>query len=347
MKTGTALLMLATSLLGGCAFLPFSQDRVSAHSTTTAPATLQKPANLNQHERVQNPPRSADFSKSEFIADDFLSAIVRIPAFVPGETLFSASLPRTRYGEILMSRLRDAGFGIVLGANATLPELTYDIELPTGQGDDLHTFFVSLGEVHLKRSYEIVTDRIAPVTEMLIAGVDITSLRPIPIATTGSLAASSASAATVDVPYLKARVAEDALWDPLQPNMYESRKSVYDPLFDTARVDYEQLSSDVLVFPNDSLVLGEQNKQYLRALATNFQANNDVVRVIGCSHGRTQIDDGNQKLARGRAARVREELLLAGVSDHAILHEACWANVHFDEMMPRRGVVIMHLRGRS
>lgn len=347
MRTGTALLMLATSLLGGCALLPLPQHPASAEPISAGQQTSTSPADLSRLSARQNPASPSDFSKSEFIADDFLSAIVRIPTFVPGETLFSATLPRTRYGEILMSRLRDAGFGIVLGPNPALPQLSYDVELPRGQGDDLHTFYVSLGDVHLKRSYEIVIDRIAPVTEMLIAGVDIGSLRPMSLATSGSLSSTVPPTAAMDVPSLRARIAGDSTWDPLEPNMYESRESVYDPLFAHADVEYQKLSSQVLVFPNDSLVLGEQNKQYLRNLATDFQAESDVVRVIGCSHGRTQIDDGNQKLARGRAARVREELLLAGVNSHAILHEACWANVHFDEMMPRRGVVIMHLRGRT
>ena len=324
------------------------------------------------------------FSKSQFIANDFLSVIVRLPNFVPGRSTYSAKLPRTRYGEILMEQLRQSGVNIVLGNSPELPALSYRVELPSDTAQNMHTFYVSVGKIHLKRSYEIVDDRVAPLTEMLMAGVDARNLRPLQntrpsdneIANgSGRLDSGAIVSATppkpviertpltiseappkhafesdtdeLNVIYLNGLLVEDEDWEPLQTNMFVTRESVYEPVFEDSSAEYNQLSKQILVFPNDSLVLGQKNKDYLQNLALKMRAGSDVVRVIGCSHGNTNLVEGNQKLARGRAVRVREELMLAGVEGAAVLHEACWAPEHFDEVMPRRGVVVMHLRERS
>lgn len=296
------------------------------------------------------------FSKSEFIANDFLAVIVRVKEFIPGTTQFTASLPRTRYGEILMEGVRQAGFNILLGPDSHRPRLSYDIDLPSGDPQNLHTFYVSVGHVHLKRSYEIVDDRIAPASAMLMAGLEFSDLRPVGVDSVSSRRPQPVESSSEDypdtnsglsdlkVPHLNRLLSSDTAWNPLESNMYESRTSVYEPLFADSSATYTELSSQILVFPNDSLILGDENKLYLRQLVDRMQAGRDVIRIIGCSHGKTNLNDGNQRLARGRAVRVREELLHAGVDDASILHEACWANQHFDEMMPRRGVVIMHLR---
>jgi len=325
------------------------------------------------------------FAKSELIANDFLKVILRVPEFAAGQTSFSASLPRTRYGEILMEQLRQAGYTIVLGQSPELPELSYRVELPADGVQDMHTFFVSVGKVHLKRSYEIVENRVAPVSEMLIAGIDTSRLNPLqpaqqleafssapkpapepaPEQSVGEVVVESANTPTqepspfepetsdvfgpgatadVDASDLNALLLDDKDWNPLDTNLYETGITVYEPLFDDASVDYQEISSQVLVFPNDSLVLGKQNKTILGNLAGQLQSGTDIVRVIGCSHGKTDVVEGNQKLARGRAVRVRDELVLAGVESSAVLHEACWAPRHYDEVMPRRGVVVKHLR---
>ncbi len=379
LKICTTLLIVVSCTLSGCAWL--QPARNSAEPPRQTQGSLTPQITEPSVAEFDSSPANNSFSKSEFIADDFLGVVLRVPQFVPGQTRFSASLPKTRYGEILLERLRTAGFTIVLGPAGDSPKLNYSIELPTEDAQNLHTFFLSVGDVHLKRSYEIVGDRIAPVTAMLMAGIDATTLRPVEAvpannsipaftaepgindvveatpsptvinnATVAAVPASTASVTPprdVKVPQLNQLLSSDSEWNPLAPNMYESLTSVYEPMFEDSTVQYDEVSMQILVFPNDSLVLGNLNKSYLFDLANRILPSTDVVRVIGCSHGKTQLVDGNQNLARGRAVRVREELMLAGVNGANILHEACWANQHFDEMMPRRGVVVMHLRENS
>lgn len=107
--------------------------------------------------------------------------------------------------------------------------------------------------------------------------------------------------------------------------------------------DYEELSSDVLVFANDSLRLGTGNKAMLSALTRQFDAQTDLVSLIGCSHGPSAKSNGNEHLAIGRANRVKEELILANISAENILDEGCWASTAQDGL-PARGVIVRMLR---
>ena len=96
----------------------------------------------------------------------------------------------------------------------------------------------------------------------------------------------------------------------------------------------------ILTFDNDSVRMGAVNKTRVSNLVSLFNGATDVFSVIGCSNGATNLAMGQQGLALGRAERVREELLFAGVPDENILKEGCWAGENYDELMPRRGVVL-------
>jgi len=119
-------------------------------------------------------------------------------------------------------------------------------------------------------------------------------------------------------------------------NVRELQQSNFESLFSDMGIVGER----VLTFPSDSTYMGNVNKAQLRELLNSFDPSSDVLSVIGCSLGPTNHNEGQEGLARGRANRVREELLYAGVPDSRILAEGCWAEETFDERMPRRGVVV-------
>lgn len=368
--------LIGLSLMSGCSLLsepqPGKPTEPAPNAQTDASSAL-----ANGFDDFSLHDSSADFSRSYFVVNDFMSVVERVPDFIPGTTRFSSALPRTRYGEILLEALRQKGFAIVLGDTLNVPALRYTIELPVEHSPDVHTFFLSLGGLELKRSYEIFGERIAPVSDMLMAGIDPATLRPLktaevvrntrsiattaleptepsPVAATDPGASTAlthsetpSAASGLSVQRINELVKKDKAWDPMDVNLYETGESVYEPMFADSTHEYENIAREVLVFPNDSLVLGDSNKRYLFELAEQVKQTDDVIRLVGCSHGKSQISDGNEKLAKGRAVRVREELLLAGVAESAVLHEACWANVHFDEKFPRRGVVVLHLRPSS
>ena len=113
--------------------------------------------------------------------------------------------------------------------------------------------------------------------------------------------------------------------------------------FANAFGDYTDVEEVILIFPNDSLVLGEDNKARIRRVLDDFDAASDSFSVVGCSLGKTNVAHGNEALALGRANRVKEELLFAGIPRENIFEEGCWAT-EAAAKFPSRGVVLTHKR---
>ncbi|MFK7853792.1 MAG: hypothetical protein AB8B79_06755 [Granulosicoccus sp.] len=110
--------------------------------------------------------------------------------------------------------------------------------------------------------------------------------------------------------------------------------------FEDILAGHVKVEEQILTFPNDSLRLGDLNKRFIERMVVRFDAQSDVFSLIGCSLGPTNIEGGNAALALGRASRVREALLFAGVPQNKILDEGCWAGDSADNTLPRRGVVV-------
>lgn len=103
---------------------------------------------------------------------------------------------------------------------------------------------------------------------------------------------------------------------------------------------YSTVNEAILIFGNDSTVLGAENKAQVSLFADQFDATRDLFSVVGCSHGSTAISGGQKALALGRAQRIKEALMFAGIPKNKILDEGCWAHKQFDKSMPKRGVVV-------
>lgn len=129
---------------------------------------------------------------------------------------------------------------------------------------------------------------------------------------------------------------------PYTRNVFELGQSNFNELLG----DYRDMDERVLVFGNDSMRLGSRNKAIIEAMAGQFDARRDVMSLVGCSLGPTRLANGNETLALGRANRVKEALVLAGVPQDRILDEGCWAG-ESSRKMPSRGVVVTHRRERG
>ncbi len=110
--------------------------------------------------------------------------------------------------------------------------------------------------------------------------------------------------------------------------------------FEEELADKKNVAEEILIFGDDSYVLGARNKQLLGAMVDSFNPETDVVSVVGCSTGVTQIEHGNAALAIGRANRVKEALLYSGVPHDKIFEEGCWSPTPNSTPFPNRGVVI-------
>ena len=119
-------------------------------------------------------------------------------------------------------------------------------------------------------------------------------------------------------------------------NLFYGGQSNFSSILD----DYQQVERRVIVFGNDSMVLGDTNKQLIEQFVQQQLSGEDLISLVGCSNGPTVLEIGNEGLALGRAERVTEALLSQGVSRERILDEGCWAPVSAGDKFPSRGVVM-------
>jgi len=104
--------------------------------------------------------------------------------------------------------------------------------------------------------------------------------------------------------------------------------------------DYNKVETMSVIFPNDSMRLGNIGRLKIDVFLGDFDEDSDLIRVVGCSNGATTIAIGNEGLALGRAERVTQELLARGVTREHILDEGCWAPTSAGDRFPSRGVVL-------
>lgn len=117
-------------------------------------------------------------------------------------------------------------------------------------------------------------------------------------------------------------------------NLYYS-ESTFSSILD----NYQPADELVVIFPNDSIVMGAENRLLIKHFAESFNENDDFLSVVGCSNGPTASELGNVGLALGRAERVTTELVQIGIPRDKVLDEGCWAPNGVQDF-PGRGVVI-------
>lgn len=239
------------------------------------------------------------------------------------------------------------------------------------------TYDVSVGEVDFRRAYRSLEDGgIAPVSTMLVRGADISHIVSNDSifeprynnSDTHSIARENTRLDTGFDSPLQEKRQPAQLIPPINKEVVEPLLNAQDTqnaepaiavddtqfslvrkanIADTGSSNYESLLLDkqdiaeqTLIFGDDSYVLGNQNKNLLSKVMSDFNPETDVVSVVGCSTGTTKIENGNAALAIGRANRVKEALLYNGIPHDKIYDEGCWSPNANSTSFPNRGVVI-------
>lgn len=285
---------------------------------------------------------------------------------------------RRSFSAALQKSLRQQGFFIVGKMSPVALPVSYSIESVVYEKGASEQYVLNVGPLVLTQEYQRDKEGIYPVSALSvenkgvqnIAGVagkksalsaQSANLPELSAAASGSTNATTpgsddpfASIAAADTGATAAvsPVLETAPIVPQLPatlayverkNMHETRVSA----FHAFTSEYDSLGKQILVFPNDSLRMTNRARATLDALSQQFRQGSDVLSVIGCSHGNTDLVNGNALLAVGRSKRVKRYLADLGIPENRILDEGCWAPVHFDEKMPRRGVVVELKRNRA
>jgi len=256
----------------------------------------------------------------------------------------------------LLTELAKRGYGIQLvdadqGANL-LNHIIENVENDNGQAAERHT--LQVGRLELVRDYAKVNSITRPTGPLNVAG----SRRRIVLddARFGSSVANDrlvsriAFSATNDlrpgntprISLLQVPFNEESN-APVGTNSsgMEVANVFFGPgNFGSLLDDYNKVEAMSVIFPNDSMRLGNIGRLKIDVFLGDFNEDSDLIRVVGCSNGSTAVAIGNEGLALGRAERVTQELLARGVTREHILDEGCWAPTSAGDRFPSRGVVL-------
>lgn len=293
------------------------------------------------------PGLSLDSGMRESAARDFA---VSLASLTNSSTALSMRAPeRSRgFAAAFQQALREEGFNVANEPAANALVVSYRIESVSNQNSASERYTVNVGPMVISREYQRDNENSYPVSNFEVENtaqpVVVATALPQQLKADPFVEMATSSAASARVTQVTA-VPEPAEIPPGLPNDISSieRKNMYETrvsAFSEFTKGYESIEKKVLVFPNDSLRITRDVRSSLDTLSRMYRAESDVFSVIGCSHGNTNLANGNALLAIGRSKRVKQFLVEQGVPVHRILDEGCWAPVHFDEAMPRRGVVI-------
>ena len=288
------------------------------------------------------------------ITADFVNALKQIPTHAPASSTvqFLSTDQGDEFTVAFHDEIRRAGFA-VRWIDGQLNDNLFQYRRVIEDGIDSmvrQRFEIAVGHVELRRTY--VGDSAAdvmPVTPLYIRGADATHVVLNDAVFTQVVSAPSKRESTLSVPdnanplSVWARGASPQQQKPLPLVALPSVRNVFElggSNYSDALSNHTTLVERILTFPNDSLRLGDVNKQIIYSVVSAFNPETDIFSVLGCSLGPTALSSGNAALALGRASRVSEALLFAGIDPDKILDEGCWAGDSTGNTLPRRGVVL-------
>ncbi len=299
---------------------------------------------------------------NSLISKNLVDAIAQYPKLNPLMSTVQMSKTDNAFERQVYAEMSQRGYKLETSSIKNAVNSVDALVRPAVTGDS-SLYVLSVGQLTAERHYARIDGKTVPTSELVIRGGEtrtVTLNDDDVFGTTNALvsnvvfepgkpavvseppvepeppALAAATVNPVEQPLLPMR-------SPVKQNMYDTMESNYLGVFS----EYEDMEQSILVFPNDSLQLGDSNKRIIEQYVEMMDPVTDVLSVIGCSHGKTAISNGNSLLALGRANRVKEAFLFSGVEHDQILEEGCWAPVTFDEVMPRRGVVLTLKRRKS
>ena len=312
------------------------------------------------------------------VSANLIDAILQYPDVGPNADTYIASAADSEFEQQVYEDMEALGFMIAsAGEHSSAEGVNAEISSSPGSMPGARLFGLSVGQVGVAREFAVRDGKTIPVSEMVF-NTSTDSEHSIVLNDADIFDSVDANYSTVlfepesapaDDKLFGARISamrsssqesEESLKaaDPDEPlesrqqqlnstgvtlNLYENQlQSNYAGILD----EYQDLDQSVLIFPNDSLRLGENNKRVIQDFASKMNQETDVLSIIGCSHGTTEIRNGNALLALGRANRVKEALLFSGVEHDLLLDEGCWAPNEFSDALPARGVILT-LKRRS
>ena len=302
--------------------------------------------------------------------DDLAAALAQL--HTPRATTIQVTRGDDALTEAFVERLAAAGYGIQrVDADQGAHHLALERDRAEGEGGErLTRLALAVGVTDLERRYRVAKGRAVPASALVVGGTrrpirlddeerfgpaaDATLARVDYLGTAPVLASTPLiSLITDDVVAGVAREASGGAGGPTLAAVNSSRVEVANLFYDDGgafgalRDTFEPAERTVVVFPNDSMRLGQDGKRQIEDFIEAFREETDMIGLVGCSNGPTALEIGNEGLALGRSRRVAEELTSLGVARERVIDEGCWAPVNARDRFPSRGVVMEILRRAS
>jgi len=341
------LFFLVALSLNGCAFQEQAPPIVE-------PAQQRDiPDNREIAKKVEKRPTT-----DQVMVDDLLSALMQI--FPPKDSTIQISAADDNELTLLVANtMAHAGFGMQkVSTDQGASLLTTDKRIEERTNNNLATtdIRIDVGEVSIGRTYSLDNEQtVQPISPFKVYG----SRAVIDLGTT-LFAKLSARASTQYVapivldermpllslitPDIVQSAANENTNSPELTSINSAKVEVNnlhfgESTFDSVLSNHLLINELTVIFPNDSLTLGNENKLLIRQFMEDSINGLDLVSVIGCSNGPTTAAIGNIGLALGRGERVTDELLSLGFPRDKILDQGCWAPSSGGDY-PGRGVVL-------
>jgi len=278
----------------------------------------------------------SELRRLQLISTNLVSALVQIPEMKVGTATLQVSKPTTAFGNTLIRSLEEAGFGIQrVTADQGLNYVTYGKRLSETEAGPVTDYSVAVGEIEVRREYNITDKKVFPSSLLLVTGTD----RIVDIVLDDSifteqggtgdtfisgvggntLSSPTTSVNTVtvnnyDTTPLAKRTQQSTVLSQARQRIY-SKESAERPINLTP---YKQLRRTVLIFEDKaSNLMGRGNKLAVTELAASFQ-DGDVFAITACSDV-----DGKNEASQLRAVRVEEEFVSHNVEPAAVQIEPC------------------------
>ncbi len=342
----TAAAVGSRTLLLGAAIALSACETISSQSTEPNAATNPKKTDVLT---AQAP------SLEEVALDDLVRALVQYRN--PITTTLQAGLDMANEDEKrLLAKLSDIGYGLQLvdadqGANL----LSHNVEDIPNSGTPTQRHTLKIGRLALTREYATINEKTRPIGPLNVAGsrrrISLDDQRFGEAVANDRLVSRIAFSFTEEVDaddaprisllQLPMNATDQAVGVGTNTSGLEVSNVFYgDNNFGSLLDEYQVIETMSVIFPNDSMRLGNIGRLKIDVFLGDFDEESDLIRVVGCSNGKTTVKIGNEGLALGRAERVTQELLARGVTREHILDEGCWSATSAGDRFPSRGVVL-------
>jgi len=309
---------------------------------------------------IQDPNSEATSSSSQFtakhnelISTDIVSALIQVQELSPLTTTIQYSTPRSVFGQLLIEKLRVAGYGLQeVQSDSGAMYIAYQTRSIDSDTRRITDFVVDLGGISVRREYIVSNNNVVPASLMYISGSTglgnitlnenlflqqgkgITFESGVELELPDSSIVAAESREVGQNSETEAVGGRNAIREARTKLLGRSNEDI---LLNKAR--YKDMQRALIKFPDDSINVGQKNKFILKRVLEGFEPSTDALFVSSCGGV-----SGTQAQAADRSARVKEELVLYSVPVDLVVEEGCLVEDYPEQRVESRMTVLIHRR---